>query len=69
MGVEEPGSCNPVEHFSGRGESPFVDIGSEAEELEDCEMRGCQTDIRGIGDVGLVVKKLEAQKVSRRTPN
>jgi len=58
MRIEEPGSCNPVEHFLGRGEAPFVRVAVEAKEIEDLEVRVCEADVRGIGDVSLVVKKL-----------
>jgi len=58
VGVEEPGSCNPVKHFLYRGESPLANIARETEELEDFEVRACQADIRRIGDVSFVVKKL-----------
>jgi len=58
MRIEEPGSCNPVEHFLGRGEAPFVRVAVEAKEIEDLEVRVCEADIRRIGDVGLVVEEL-----------
>jgi hypothetical protein len=56
VGIEEPGSCDPIEHFLGRGESLFVNLASETEESEDFEVRDCQADVRGIGDASVVVK-------------
>lgn len=58
MGVEESGSCNPVEHFLGRGESPFVSVAIETKEFEGFDLRVRKADIRGIGDVSVVVKEL-----------
>ena len=58
MRIEEPGSRNPVEHFPGRGEAPFMRAAVEAKEIEDLEVRVREVDIWGIGDVSLVVKKL-----------
>jgi len=58
MRIEEPGGGNPVEHFLGRGEAPFVRVAVEAKEIEDIEVRVREADIRGIGDISLVVKKL-----------
>jgi len=56
MGIEEPGSCSPVGHFLGRGESPFVIIAGGAGESGDLEVQDRQTDIRWIGDVNVAVK-------------
>ena len=61
MRVEESGSRNPVEHLLGRGESSFVNIVSETEKLEDLEVRSCQADIRRVGDISVVVKKLTVE--------
>lgn len=58
MRVEEPGSCDPVKDFLGRGESTFMNTGIETEKIEDFEVRVCQADIRGIGDVSVVAKEL-----------
>jgi len=38
MRIEEPGSCNPVEHFLGHCEAPFVGIAVEVKEIEDLEV-------------------------------
>ena len=59
MRTKEPGSYDPVEHFLGRSESPFVIIAGKTEELGDLGVRGCQANIRWIGDVSVTVKKLE----------
>ena len=67
MGVEEFGGRNPVEHFLGRGESPFVSVAIETKELEGFDLRGCQADIRRIRDVSIVVKELVSDPVSVRT--
>jgi len=58
MRIEDPGSRNPVEHFLGRGEAPFVDIASKTKEIEALEMRLRQVYMWRIGDVSLVMKML-----------
>ena len=58
MRVEEARIRNPIEHFLGRCESPFVDIASESEKLEYFDLRACQGDMRRIRDVSVVMKKL-----------
>ena len=58
MGVEESGGCDPVEHLLGGGESSFVSVAIETKELEGLGLRIRQADVRGIGDVSVVVKEL-----------
>ena len=65
MRIEKPGGCNPVKHFLGGGESPFMSLVREAEELEDVKLRACQADVRRIGDVSVVIGKLMVLRMSR----
>lgn len=58
MGVEEPRAGNPFEHLLGRDESSFVDVKIETKKFEYSGLRIGQADIRGIGDVSVVVKQL-----------
>ena len=65
MGVEEPGTCNPLEHLMGRGESPFVDFGVETEKLEYSGLRVRQGNIRGIRDESVIAKELTRTLVNK----
>lgn len=64
MGVEEPGTCDPLEDFLGGGESSFVNIEAEAEKFEYSDLRARQADARRISDVGFIMKKLTVRHIS-----